>query len=227
MTKRKSNQPIRPTKVERRRERREEQRRHEEARARNTQRTRIAIGGVAIVAIAAIIFGAWMFFGRANAQQPSTTQATPTPTPVNPAYPAVDNVSCEATEQLAYHIHTHLTIYMNGKQVPVSQGIGIASDSSCIYWLHTHSANGVIHIESPTKKLYTLGNFLDLWGGQFTQLQFPSELGLTSGWKVYVDGKLYDGDFRQLELKHHELITMAYNSPGITPDTTYSWGQGE
>ena len=35
---------------------------------------------------------------------------------------------------------------------------------ACFFYLHTHSADGIIHIESPVTRTYTLGNFFDVWG---------------------------------------------------------------
>ena len=136
--------------------------------------------------------------------------------------PAVDTVSCNSSEQLAYHIHAHLSIYIDGKLVPVSQYIGITS--SCYYWLHTHDTSGIIHIERPTQKTYMLGNFLDLWKQQFSQLQYPTPLDQSSGWQAYVNGKPYSGAFRTIPLNAHTLITLAYKSPGIKPDTVFNWG---
>ena len=37
------------------------------------------------------------------------------------------------------------------------------SGGQCIYWLHTHAPDGVIHVESPTERIYTLGDFFDEW----------------------------------------------------------------
>jgi hypothetical protein len=143
---------------------------------------------------------------------------------VNSAYPPVDGVSCDQSEQLAYHIHAHLTMYINGSQVSLPQGVGIAPDSSCYYWLHTHDTTGVIHIESPTQHIYTLGNFFDEWSNEFSSLNFPSQLNLdTSGWTAYVNGKLYTGDFRNIPLNSHTLVTLMYNSPKAKPDTFYDW----
>src|SRR2546426_12616521 len=116
-----------PTKQERRRERREEQKRREVERLRAAARRR-QITVVSIIAAVVIIAAASLFFylnGRNN------TSNVPS-TPVNALYPAVDNVSCDVGEQTAYHIHAHLTIYINGQPVQVPQGIGIASDSSCL-----------------------------------------------------------------------------------------------
>ncbi len=44
-----------------------------------------------------------------------------------------------------------------------AQGQFIAS-GNCFYWLHTHAADGIIHIESPIHRIYTLGDFFDEWG---------------------------------------------------------------
>jgi hypothetical protein len=32
--------------------------------------------------------------------------------------------------------------------------------------LHTHDTSGIIHVESPTVRSFTLGEFVDLWGGR-------------------------------------------------------------
>ena len=168
--------------------------------------------GVGIVIIAAIV-GVVIY----NQKQPQTE------TIVNASYPPVDSIYCDSLEQLAYHIHTHLSIYINGTLSPIPQNVGIASDGSCYYWLHTHDTTGVIHIESPTQKDYTLGNFFDEWSTNFSSLGYPSQLALTAGWQIWVDGKPYTGDFHNIPLTAHKLITMAYNSPGVKPDTTYAW----
>ena len=152
---------------------------------------------------------------------------TPTEQVVNSAYPPVDGIYCDALEQTAYHIHAHLTIYINGKQVAIPQGIGIASDQSCFYWLHTHTSDGVVHIEFPNQGTPTLGNFLDIWGQSFNSLGYQNELASSTGWTIYVDGKQVTENFNQLVLQPHQVITIAYNSPNITPDTSFNWPAGE
>jgi hypothetical protein len=117
--------------------------------------------------------------------------------------------------------------YINGKQVPVPQGVGIASDQSCFYWLHTHTSDGVVHIEFPRNGSPTLGNFLDIWRQSFSQLGFHNELASSADWTVYVDGKKVTSDFNHLILQPHQVITIAYNSPNITPDTSFNWPAGE
>ena len=36
-------------------------------------------------------------------------------------------------------------------------------DGSCFFWLHTHTEDGVVHIESPVRRTFTLGDFFGIW----------------------------------------------------------------
>jgi hypothetical protein len=35
------------------------------------------------------------------------------------------------------------------------------------YWLHTHAADGIIHVESLVQRTYMLGNFFNVWGSRW------------------------------------------------------------
>jgi hypothetical protein len=144
-------------------------------------------------------------------------------TPTNTAYQNIDQLSCDSGEHNTYHVHAHLSIYIEGQPVQIPANIGIAGDQSCLYWMHTHATDGIIHIEAPEQHDYAFSTFLDVWK-QFALLNYPPQMSETNGWQVYVDGKPYAGDWHNISLKSHTLITMAWNSPGVTPDTTYSWG---
>ena len=216
----------RPTKQVRRQERRDEQLRREAERQRAARNRRVAL--VSMIAAIVIIVAASVFYYVYNRNQSQGQNQNHTEAVFNPSYPPVDNIYCDQLEQSAFHVHAHLTIYIDGKQVPVAQGVGIAPDQqgqniSCYYWLHTHDTTGVVHIESPAGDSYILGNFFDIWGDQFQQLNYPSQLDLNSGWRAYVDGKPYNGDFHKIPLIAHTVITLAYNSPHVKPDTTYNW----
>src|SRR5215831_12793698 len=56
----------------------------------------------------------------------------------NSTYPPINGIPCD-TAQTAYHIHAHLTIYINGQFVSIPKNIGIAADGSCFYWMHTNT----------------------------------------------------------------------------------------
>lgn len=67
------------------------------------------------------------------------------------------------------HIHQHLDLYVDGRKVPVPAGIGIHPAVEFAP-LHTHDASGVIHVESPTVRTYTLGQFFAVWGAVHAEL---------------------------------------------------------
>ena len=190
--------------------RQEEQRLREEQRKRAMRVKRIKTAG--IIAIIVLVTVGLIYFALAQSQAPA-----------NAAYPPVEGISCDNGEHADFHIHAHVSVYINGQPSPIPAQIGIAPDGSCLYWLHTHTSDGVIHIEAPSGDSFTLGNFLDIWGKHFQQLSYPGELDQTSGWQVYVNGKPYTGNLRSIPLQSHTLITLAYNSPGIRPDTNFDW----
>ena len=194
-----------------RQERRREELQRREAERRLTVRTR-RITTLSIIAVSVLAVAALVYFVVTQGQ-----------TPANAAYPPVESISCDSGEHTDFHIHAHVTMYINGQKVPVPAQVGIAPDGSCLYWLHTHANDGVIHIEAPNGVSITLKNFLDIWRLHFQQLSYPSELNQTTGWQVYVAGKPFTGDLRAIPLQSHTLITLAYNSPGVQPDTTYPW----
>jgi hypothetical protein len=142
---------------------------------------------------------------------------------------AVDGIRCQRSEQLLFHIHAHLTIFVNGLQRQVDGGIGIpgsrevlspsgqvANGGRCFYWLHTHAPDGIIHIESPIQRTYTLGNFFDEWG----QPLGPSVLGPYKAHVVAIyNGKLYEGNPRDIPLNKHAQIQLEIGRPLIAQQT--------
>jgi len=116
----------------------------------------------------------------------------------------VDGIQCQASEQVAYHIHAHLAIYASGDPQAVPAGIGIPGDK-CLYWLHTHDATGVIHVESPAQRTYTLGQFFDIWGQPLSTTQVGRATGHVT---VFLNGKRFSGDPRSIKLTPHALIQL-------------------
>jgi hypothetical protein len=146
----------------------------------------------------------------------------------------VDGITCGPTEQLVYHIHAHLAVFKNGQAYTLPAGVGIpgshavntnqgpiASGGSCIYWLHTHTTDGVIHIESPSKKIYTLGNFFDEWHQPLSTKQ----VGTLSGpVEAFVNGKPFKKDPRDIPLLPHEDIQLEIGEPA-PPIVSIDWSQ--
>ncbi|MBA3788968.1 hypothetical protein H0X32_01060 [Patescibacteria group bacterium] len=120
-------------------------------------------------------------------------------------------------EGTALHIHQHLDLYINGKSVAVPPEIGIST--SFISPIHVHDTSGIIHVESPTVQTFTLGQFFDIWGVRFTSQCIGGYCAnANSTLAVYVDGKLYSGDPRQLSLAPHQEIVITYGTDTQLPN---------
>jgi len=146
----------------------------------------------------------------------------------------VNGISCGPTEQLVYHIHARLSVFRNGQSYVLPAGVGIpgskavdtnqgpiASGGSCIYWLHTHTTDGVIHIESPSKKIYTLGDFFDIW----RQPLSPNQVGTLHGAiTAFVNGKAWKKNPRDIKLLPHADIQLQIGQPA-PPIVKTDWSQ--
>jgi hypothetical protein len=165
--------------------------------------------------------------------------ATPTPTAIPTTQslaPTVDGIQCNAGEMLAYHIHQHLTMYDHGKQVTLPSSIGIPGGeqaATCLYWLHVHALYpGIIHVESPTTRTYTLGQFFDIWNATkndaipkgdayVLKLEQAAKRGQVT---VFVGKRRWKGSYRSVPLRSHESITIEIGKPVVPPKVFTNWG---
>jgi hypothetical protein len=144
----------------------------------------------------------------------------------------VDGVQCAPVEQLAYHIHSHLQVYVDGQPRALPGAIGLIGPVAqqtafgpfygaqrCYYWLHTHTSDGIIHIESPTARVYTLGNFFDEWRQPLSRSQVAGASGKVT---AFVDGKPWTKDPRAIPLTPHAAIQLDVGSPSVPPKAV-SW----
>lgn len=147
----------------------------------------------------------------------------------------VQGVSCQSSEQPAYHIHTHLAVYVDGKLRPITAGVGIVEPQSqqganppfygatnCYYWLHVHTQDGVIHVESPTTRKYTLGQFFAIWGQPLSKTQVGPASGTLT---VFVNGKAYSGDPANISLGSREDIQIDVGT--VVPFKTVDWSKSQ
>ena len=139
----------------------------------------------------------------------------------------VDGIGCQTSEQTIFHVHAHLTIFVHGlaRQVPAAIGIpgaraqstpqgAFISSGTCFYWLHTHAADGIIHIESPVRRTFSLGDFFDEWG----QPLGPDRVGPASGPVVAIyNGQRYVANPRDIPLNAHAQIQLEVGKPLVAP----------
>jgi hypothetical protein len=145
----------------------------------------------------------------------------------------VDGISCAPVEQLAYHIHAHLQVYVDGQPRSLPGGIGLLAPvvaqntpvgpfygaTQCYYWLHTHTSDGIIHVESPTARIYTLGNFFDEWRQPLSSVQVAGAHGNVT---AFINGHAWTKGPRTLPLLPHAVIQLDIGSP-VIPFRTISW----
>jgi hypothetical protein len=222
------------------RRRRQQAARARQAAKRRRDRRRLTLAAAVAVVLVAGIVGLAVTRAGGNGQ-PATgqgplagLQAGPAPWGANTAdlaerLAAIGLPPLSPVEGTAVHIHQHLDLYVDGRRVPVPAGIGI-NPAVGFAPLHTHDASGVIHVESPTVRTYTLGDFFAVWGVRFT----PSCLGgyCAAGGRrlrVYVDGRPDAGDPTALTLEAHQELVVAFGTAAQVPSpvpSTYRFPPG-
>ncbi len=228
------------------RERIAQKKREEEAAAARSRRTRrLTVGALAVVGVLVVGVMVAVTVAPSDPQRSVAVGLPVVPGPLGPegvpieqgpmlastasaaTGQPVDGVECNSTEQVAYHVHTHLSIYVEGVLRPIPAGIGIVSPvgqqapagvfdhaSQCYYWLHVHAQDGVIHIESPAGHSYVLGQFFDLWGQPLSSDRVGPATGPLTMW---IDGHRYRGDPRAIPLGSHEDVQIDVGRPVVDP----------
>jgi hypothetical protein len=133
----------------------------------------------------------------------------------------VDGITCGGMEYSTLHIHTHLALFYHGVQVEIPRLIGgvPTPTNGCLYWIHTHAPDGIIHVESPVlapagSAGFDLGMFFDIWGQPLTRDDVG---GLKGPVVAYVNGVPYDGDLRMIPLRSHQQVVLEVGTPTIPP----------
>jgi hypothetical protein len=121
------------------------------------------------------------------------------------------------------HIHQHLDIFVNGKHETVPAQIGIY-DGQFLTDLHTHDTTGVMHVESPGKREFSLGEFFGVWGVRLTSTCIGGYCKPKTPWRMYLNGSPYSGDPSALVLKRHQEIAMVIGNPPKKIPATYAFG---
>ncbi|MGE5286643.1 MAG: hypothetical protein ACM3ML_05455 [Micromonosporaceae bacterium] len=179
-----------------------------EQRAR-AMRIRIFAGAGVLVVVAAIVTAIVLAAGGGSnsnsaANSPAATGALLATTSGQASGATVGGIQCSTSEQLAYHVHAHLSVYVNGIARPIPAEVGI-NDNTCLYWMHTHDQTGVIHIESPAQRTYTLGQFFGIWNQPLNAGQVGPATGRVT---AFVNGKRYTGDLGSIPLTAHAVVQL-------------------
>jgi hypothetical protein len=151
------------------------------------------------------------------------------------SYSPVDGIPCETSERVVFHIHAHLAVYADSQPQVVPYGIGIGqpwqiqpsaegpfvAGGSCFHWLHTHTQDGIIHVESPQQRTFTLGEFFAIWGEPLTSNQVGPNEGPVI---AYVNGERFSGEPGEIPLTAHALIQL--DVADTTPPQPFTFPPG-
>jgi hypothetical protein len=162
--------------------------------------------------------------------------AAPWPAPNDPmALTRKAGLVPEVNEHLAYHVHSHLDVFVNGKHITIPAGIGIdihdpsvhsgqLPDGSigyggivrcprvCISPLHTHAHFGVLHTETDKPTPNRLGEFFVEWNVRLTRSCVGGYCKPDSI-QFWVNGKRFLGDPRTILLADHTEIAIVIGTP--------------
>jgi hypothetical protein len=133
------------------------------------------------------------------------------------------NLSALGAEGTVLHIHQHLDLYVNGKHVTLPALIGIY-DNSYITEVHVHDNSGVIHVESPTNRTFTLGQLFGEWAVKLTANCVANYCGHLKWW---VNGQQVTGNPASLDLRAHQEIVIAQGPPPLVVPKSYKFPAGE
>jgi hypothetical protein len=214
-------------------------------RARQQRRFALA-GGVGVVALVVVLIvvltgssgGFTVKYVSTPTVDPSTLPGmltTAPPWPVNTAGLAA-RLSAEALPHLdamegqVLHTHQHIDIYVRGQHIDVPALVGVVTSPHVVFApIHTHDESGIIHVESPTQRDFSLGEFFDVWGVLFTPTCIGADCNTSNErLQVFANGKVVTGNPRQLKLLQHEEIVVTFGTPGQIPTpypTSYAFPQ--
>ncbi len=139
--------------------------------------------------------------------------------------PPIAGISCDAMEGQRLHIHQRLVILDQGKPVSIPDNVGQRAEKRCFYWVHTHTPDGIVHIEAPVDRTFTLGDFFAIWGQPLSRTQVATAKAAKGATlTVWVNGTRYTGDPRKIALVAHADIVIQVGKPNAKPPAFTAWG---
>lgn len=144
----------------------------------------------------------------------------------------VRGIQCEPLAQLAYTSYAHLQVYVDGRSRALPGGIGIVDENpiptrhglfygalTCMYWLHTRAADGLVEVQSPVSRRYTLGELFAVWHQPLSTRQVARSRGPVT---ATVNGRRWHGNPALIPLTEHAAIQLAVGRP-VPPAQAVDW----
>ena len=138
----------------------------------------------------------------------------------------VAGVPC-ADPNETFHIHSHLSIFLNGQALAIPANVGIVQTATidCHYYVHTHDHSGKIHMEAPAPASFTLGNLFAIWGMPLTATNVAGVTNLPVYVYVYDASTItqFMGDPTTIPMTSHRHIAIVLGTPvSVVPYFTWT-----
>lgn len=115
------------------------------------------------------------------------------------------------------HYHGHLDVNVNGAPVTVPANIGIDNAGRGISPLHTHTDDGIVHIEAEEDSNFTIGQLLTEWGVKVDKRCLATFCTDDKNqFLAFKNGKA-EADPAAIVIKSHDEIVLWYGPKGTTP----------
>jgi hypothetical protein len=136
-------------------------------------------------------------------------------------------LDCLSSMIETYHVHTHVSIFLDGVALAIPADIGIVSlqpSGRCFYAIHTHDLSGKIHVEAAAPATFTLGQLFGIWG---QPLETDNVAGLTGKPIVVYSTEQavvtrVTTDWKAIELTSHKEVTIQVGTP-IAEIPNFTW----
>lgn len=129
----------------------------------------------------------------------------------------------------ADHYHAHLAVSVDGETVEVPANVGVDTATGQMSGLHTHTADGLIHIEAAAKgQRFTLGQLFKQWNVQLGATSLgPTSDHLMKPVSVFVNGSRITGPPQDVTLAARQKITVSVGSDGPPDVSDYEFAAGD
>jgi hypothetical protein len=134
------------------------------------------------------------------------------------------------SEGAVEHIHAHLDVLVDGQPVPVPADLGVDTRRGTMSPLHTHDDSGLIHVEAPVKRQFSLGEVFTEWQVSLSADNIGA-LRAVDGKvvRVFVNGTPQAGNPAAIMLGPRAEIAVVYGAPrsGETIPSKYDFAEGQ
>lgn len=139
---------------------------------------------------------------------------------------AMGTMQCLNSQPVTYHVHTQLSIFLNGEQLAIPSHAGFVEGTSndCHYPLHTHNWSGLVHVHGTAPATFTLGQFFQIWGQPLSSTDLAGLTGMPVRVFVTENGVATEntGDWTAIELTSRRHVTIQVGTD-ITEIPQYTW----